>query len=157
VRPFNTHLALQIFTLLATFVHRSAKERAIRLPVGVEQFKRIVLINFESQANGVLDCHIGEGSKDLLKRSLADGVFADLAFLLHVFDLAEEPPNSLIFPGNSKLKEVTALFNQVDLREQRSQLFDVVYSMAHREQEVDQITESHLPIVARSFESQVTT
>jgi hypothetical protein len=93
---------------------------AVHFPVGVEQLKNIVSFNFESQANRVLDCHIGKSSKDLLERSLADGVFADLALLLHVLDLAEKPPNSLFFPGNSKLKEVTALFNQVDLGKQRS-------------------------------------
>ena len=58
---------------------------------------------------------LGKRLEDLLKRCLGHVVLLDAKLALLVFKLAEEPADSLVLSRDSKLEELTALLQQLDV------------------------------------------
>lgn len=104
------------------------------------------------------DALVGEALEDLLEGRLGDAVLLDAELLLFLLKLTKEPSNGLVFLGHAKLKEVTALLEELDRSEIAADKIDDLEAAFQGVEVIEQVSETHLALWVRlSLVDQVTT
>ena len=142
----GSYLALAVLSRASHILGASSLLGHSCSSVRIAKLKIAKSVDFEFIGCLVTNLQICECLENLLKRSLTDRILLDLELLLVLFELSKEIPNCLVFPWNSHLVEITALFHQLDLWELVCEVLDKLESILLDVQELYEIHETNFTI-----------
>ena len=108
------------------------------LTVGIDQDQLVVSHHFEEESGSVIDGLVCEAGKYLFEGRLLDAILFDIHLVFVLLDQTEKETDRLVFFRYSKFVEVADLFQEFNLAEDSSDVFNKLEAVDLNVEELDQ-------------------